>query len=114
MAVVEYARTVLGLTDANSAEFDEQTPHKLIVYMPEVSRTHMGGTMRLGSRRTLLNRPDCITCTLYGGATAFDERHRHRYEVNMDYVKQLEVSFCLSWIGCCVLSFDLAWIVIYL
>ena len=76
--MIEYARTVLGLTGAHSAEFDEAAPHSLIVYMPEVSRTHMGGTMRLGSRRTMLKGTDCVTCRLYGGATAFDERHRHR------------------------------------
>ena len=58
--------------------------------MPEVSRTHMGGTMRLGARRTVLSRPTCVTAQLYGGVTAFDERHRHRYEVNIEYVKQLE------------------------
>ena len=58
--------------------------------MPEVSRTHMGGTMRLGSRRTVLSRPACKTAQLYGGVTAIDERHRHRYEINIDYVKKLE------------------------
>ena len=46
--------------------------------------------MRLGSRRTVLSRPACKTAQLYGGVTAIDERHRHRYEINMDYVKSLE------------------------
>eukprot|EP00965_Chrysotila_dentata_P028607 950900-Pleurochrysis_carterae.AAC.6 len=91
VAVIEYARSVLGYTTAHSAEFDEDTAHKLIVFMPEISRTHMGGTMRLGSRRTVLKTPQCMTARLYNGATAFDERHRHRYEVNIDYVKELEV-----------------------
>uniref|UniRef100_A0A7S0IZT8 CTP synthase n=1 Tax=Calcidiscus leptoporus TaxID=127549 RepID=A0A7S0IZT8_9EUKA len=92
VAVIEFARSVLGHTTAHSAEFDEETAHKLIVFMPEVSRTHMGGTMRLGARRTVLKHPQCKTAQLYDGATAFDERHRHRYEVNIDYVKELEES----------------------
>mmetsp|Transcript_24339 Transcript_24339/g.53153 ORF Transcript_24339/g.53153 Transcript_24339/m.53153 type:complete len:702 (-) Transcript_24339:362-2467(-) len=92
VAVIEYARSVLGYTTAHSAEFDEDTAHKLIVFMPEISRTHMGGTMRLGSRRTVLKTPQCMTARLYNGATAFDERHRHRYEVNIDYVKELEAA----------------------
>jgi len=90
VAVIEFARNVLGYSSAQSAEFDEETPHKLVIFMPEVSRTQMGGTMRLGSRRTVLKNPQCKTAQLYDGATAFDERHRHRYEVNFDYVKELE------------------------
>jgi len=50
VAVIEYARTVLGLEDANSTEFNSKTPHPAIIFMPEGSRTTMGGTMRLGSR----------------------------------------------------------------
>jgi len=92
VGVIEYARSVLNLKDAHSAEFDEATPHPLVVFMPEVSRTQMGGTMRLGSRRTVLRTPQCVTARMYGGVTAFDERHRHRYEVNIKYVKQLEAS----------------------
>jgi CTP synthase len=52
VAVIEYARNVLHWHDANSEEFAPNVPHKVVVYMPEISRTHMGGTMRLGSRRT--------------------------------------------------------------
>ena len=90
VAVIEFARSQLGHVEAHSSEFDKDTPHPLVVFMPEVSRTHMGGTMRLGSRRTVLSRPACKTAQLYGGVTAIDERHRHRYEINMDYVKSLE------------------------
>ena len=90
IAVIEYARNVLGHNGAHSAEFDEATPHPLVVYMPEVSRTQMGGTMRLGARRTVLRSTQCKTSQLYSGATAFDERHRHRYEINIDYVQSLE------------------------
>ena len=58
--------------------------------MPEGSKTHMGGTMRLGARTTVMQRADCKACELHGGAMRFDERHRHRYEVNIDYVPALE------------------------
>ena len=90
VAVIEFARSQLGHADAHSAEFSKETKHPMVVFMPEVSRTHMGGTMRLGARRTVLSRPTCVTAQLYGGVTAFDERHRHRYEVNIEYVKSLE------------------------
>ena len=89
VAVIEFARSQLGHADAHSAEFGEDEA-PMVVFMPEVSRTHMGGTMRLGARRTVLSRPTCVTAQLYGGVTAFDERHRHRYEVNIEYVKSLE------------------------
>ena len=56
--------------------------------MPEVSRTHMGGTMRLGARTTFL-REGSLGAHIYG-ATTISERHRHRYEINIDYVKKLE------------------------
>jgi len=90
LAVVEFARNVLGLMGAHSVEFDSEAKHKIVVYMPEVSRTHMGGTMRLGSRTTILGNSNCITSHLYEGVTAFEERHRHRYEVNGEYVSKLE------------------------
>ncbi|GFZ04551.1 CTP synthase family protein [Actinidia rufa] len=54
------------------------------------SRTHMGSTMRLGSRRTLFQTPDCITAKLYHNSEYVEERHRHRYEVNPDMVSMLE------------------------
>jgi CTP synthase len=76
VGVIEFARSVLGLAEAHSAEFDEATPHPLIVFMPEVSRTQMGGTMRLGSRRTVLRSSNCKSAALYGGVTAFDVRQR--------------------------------------
>ncbi|GAQ80234.1 CTP synthase family protein [Klebsormidium nitens] len=92
IAVVEYARSVLGLSDANSTEFDPATPHPCVVFMPEVSKTHLGGTMRLGARRTLLTTPECITAKLYQAEQFIDERHRHRYEVNPQMVPQLEAA----------------------
>ena len=63
--VIEFARSVLGLPDANSAEFDGASPTPVVVFMPEGSTTHKGGTMRLGTRRTILQTMDCITAKLY-------------------------------------------------
>jgi len=51
IAVIEFARSLLCLPDANSTEFEPETKHPCIIFMPEGSITHMGGTMRLGSRR---------------------------------------------------------------
>ena len=52
VAVIEYARFILGWKGANSTEMNPDTPHPVVIFMPEGSKTHMGGTMRLGSRRT--------------------------------------------------------------
>ncbi|KAJ7949054.1 CTP synthase family protein [Quillaja saponaria] len=98
IAVIEYARSVLGLADANSREFDPETKTPCVVFMPEGSKTHMGGTMRLGSRRTYFRVTDCKSAKLYGNASFVDERHRHRYEVNPDMISQLEDAG-LSFVG---------------
>ena len=90
LAVLEFARHVLGLADSNSAEFDSATPHPAVVFMPEGSTTHKGGTMRLGTRRTVLETVDCIAAKLYQAERYIDERHRHRYEVNPTLVPQME------------------------
>ncbi|KAF8085657.1 hypothetical protein N665_0653s0001 [Sinapis alba] len=90
IAVIEFARSVLGLERANSTEFDAQTPDPVVIFMPEGSRTHMGSTMRLGSRRTLLQSRDSLTSKLYGDVCYVDERHRHRYEVNPEVAQVLE------------------------
>ncbi|KAG5061873.1 hypothetical protein JHK85_003056 [Glycine max] len=90
ISVIEFARSVLGWERANSVEFDAQTPNPVVIFMPEGSRTHMGSTMRLGSRRTLLQTSNCITSKLYGNSEYVDERHRHRYEVNPDVIGTLE------------------------
>lgn len=63
-AVIEYARSVLGLKDANSTEFDPNTKSPCVIFMPEGSKTHMGGTMRLGSRRTYFQVMDCKSAKL--------------------------------------------------
>ncbi|OIT06440.1 PREDICTED: CTP synthase-like isoform X1 [Nicotiana attenuata] len=90
IAVIEYARSVLGLQDANSTEFDPNTQNPCVIFMPEGSKTHMGGTMRLGSRRTYFQVRDSKSAKLYGNQSFLDERHRHRYEVNPDMVQQFE------------------------
>ncbi|OVA10911.1 CTP synthase [Macleaya cordata] len=97
-AVIEFARYVLNLQDANSTEFDPETTNPCVIFMPEGSKTHMGGTMRLGSRRTFFQVTDCKSAKLYGNVSFVDERHRHRYEVNPDMVAQLE-SAGLSFVG---------------
>ena len=90
VAVIEFARHVLGMEGANSTEFDEKTAHPVVIFMPEGSTTHMGATMRLGSRKTMLQNSGCTAHRLYGGVMDVDERHRHRYEVNPDMIESLE------------------------
>ena len=89
MAVVEFARNVLDLEGAHSAEMDPDTPHPVIDLLPEQEGLEdMGGTMRLGAHETQLDSGS-LAAELYGGTTCL-ERHRHRYEVNPDYIDQLE------------------------
>ena len=91
-ATIEFCRNVLGLENANSTEFDENTPTPAIIFMPEISKTHMGGTMRLGTKPTPFLVDDCKIRRLYGGADHVDERHRHRYEVNPELIEQIEAA----------------------
>ncbi|KMT09930.1 hypothetical protein BVRB_5g121470 [Beta vulgaris subsp. vulgaris] len=90
ISVIEFARSVLGWENANSEEFDAEATSLVIKFMPEGSRTHMGNTMRLGSRKTLFQTPNCVTSKLYHNSRFVDERHRHRYEVNPNLVSALE------------------------
>ncbi|KAF8025412.1 hypothetical protein BT93_F2290 [Corymbia citriodora subsp. variegata] len=90
IAVIEFARTILGLQDANSTEFDSNTRNPCVIFMPEGSKTHMGGTMRLGTRRTYFQALESVSAKLYENQRYIDERHRHRYEVNPDMVPRLE------------------------
>ncbi len=92
IATIEFCRNVLGLDGANSAEFDESAPVQAVVFMPEISKTHMGGTMRLGTKPTPFLVDDCKVRRLYGGAGHVDERHRHRYEVNPDLIERIEAA----------------------
>ncbi|KAI8357342.1 CTP synthase [Choanephora cucurbitarum] len=92
IAVIEFARHVCGMADAHSAEMNPDTPTPVVVYMPEISKTHMGGTMRLGLRPTHFQKgtENSRVRKLYGGKSSVDERHRHRYEVNPELVNQIE------------------------
>ncbi|WP_159901813.1 CTP synthase [Salinirussus salinus] len=91
LSVVEFARNVLGLEGAHSAELDEDTPHPVIDLLPEQKETEdMGGTMRLGAHETDL-QAGTLARELYGASTC-TERHRHRYEVNPEYIPDLEAA----------------------
>ena len=84
IAVIEYARHVAGLPDADSGEFDDQCPHKVIDFMPgQSSEIDKGGTLRLGAYPCVI-QPGTTMERCYG-STAVSERHRHRYEFNNEY-----------------------------
>ncbi|XP_044878312.1 CTP synthase 2 isoform X5 [Mauremys mutica] len=82
LAVVEFARNCLNWKDANSTEFDPNTKYPVVIDMPEHNPGDMGGTMRLGKRRTVFKTEDSVLRKLYGDEDFVEERHRHRYEVN--------------------------------
>lgn len=91
--VIEYARNIAGIKDANSAEFDEKTTNPVISTMADQTdvvsgERDMGGTMRLGMYPAAL-KPGSTAERVYGSALV-EERHRHRYEVNNEYRDQLE------------------------
>lgn len=87
--VIEFARNVLGLSDANSTEMDTKTPDNVIDLMEEQkSVSNMGGTMRLGAYECEL-QPGSRVAEAYG-STRIRERHRHRFEFNDDYRRQFE------------------------
>ncbi|MEO3790121.1 CTP synthase [Nonomuraea sp. B10E15] len=92
--VIEAARNMAGVEDANSTEFDPDTKHPVISTMADqedvvAGERDMGGTMRLGSYTAKLAE-GTLARQLYGGVAKADERHRHRYEVNNAYREQLE------------------------
>jgi len=100
LAVVEFARHVAGLSDANSTEFAAQTPHPVVALITEwldregktevrTESSDLGGTMRKGSQRCPV-KPDTLASRIYGDEV--NERHRHRYEVNNVYVPKLEAA----------------------
>ncbi|KAI8922142.1 CTP synthase N-terminus-domain-containing protein [Powellomyces hirtus] len=100
IAVIEFARNVCGLAGANSAELDKDTPHPVVINMPEISATVMGGTMRLGDRPTIFTEESktSITRRLYGNPNVIHERHRHRYEINPEIIDTIEKAG-MSFIG---------------
>ena len=98
LAVIEFARHVAGLTDANSTEFDPTSPHPVVALITEWldregriekrdEQSDLGGTMRKGSQKCPI-KPGTLASKIYGPQV--NERHRHRYEVNNVYVPRLE------------------------
>lgn len=89
MAVIEYARNVMGIEDAHSTEMEPHTPNPVISMMEEQKKvTDKGGTMRLGAYACKLKR-DSMAHQIYG-KTQISERHRHRYEFNNNYLDAFE------------------------
>jgi CTP synthase len=99
LAVIEYARNVVGLDGAHSTEFEPETPHPVIALITEwqdrdgrierrSGQSDLGGTMRLGGQECTL-APDSLAAQIYG-AQSVVERHRHRYEVNDHYLPRLQ------------------------
>jgi len=97
VATIEYARHVAGLAGANSTEFDAATPHPVIALITEWKdadgtikqrdeNSDLGGTMRLGAQSSDVS-PDTLAHRIYGDVVT--ERHRHRYEANVNYLDQL-------------------------
>jgi len=100
LAVIEFARNVAGLKDANSTEFDQHVQYPVVALITEwknrdgsvetrTDDSDLGGTMRLGSQRCPV-KPNTMASSIYG--VEVNERHRHRYEVNNGYVGQLEAA----------------------
>lgn len=100
LAVIEYARDVAGMTDANSTEFNPDSEHPVVALITEwldrdgkvetrSAESDLGGTMRLGAQRCPI-KPGTLAARIYGAEV--NERHRHRYEVNNHYVPALEKS----------------------
>jgi len=91
IAVIEYARNVLGFSDANSGEFDENSCHKVIDFMPDqYGDIPKGGTMRLGAYPC--TAPEGSVLRDIYGSSEISERHRHRYEFNNEYLGQFTSS----------------------
>src|SRR5256886_2478798 len=89
-ACIEFARNVCDLKDADSSEFNVETPHAIIFKLRDlVNVEEMGGTMRLGAWPCLLTEGS-LAREIYGGAEEIGERHRHRYEFNPKYRETLE------------------------
>jgi CTP synthase len=89
LAVIEFARNVCGLKDANSSEINPNSPHPVIDLMPEQRGVeYKGATMRLGAHKVIIE-PGTIAHKLYKRDETY-ERHRHRFEVNLDYLDILK------------------------
>lgn len=93
IAVIEFVRNVLGKKEASSIEFDPELTeeNQAVVYMPEIDRERLGGTMRLGLRPTVFQEDSESSKIrkLYGDSAEVFERHRHRYEVNPKLMEEI-------------------------
>lgn len=93
MAVIEHARNVVGLVNANSTEIDSKTKYPVVDILPEqkknIENNNYGATMRLGEYPAILKKNSQIS-KLYSNKKTVFERHRHRYEINPDLIKKLE------------------------
>ncbi|KAK5631155.1 hypothetical protein RRF57_006870 [Xylaria bambusicola] len=92
VAVMQFARDILSMKEADSEEFRPDSKEPVIIHMPDVDRERMGATMRLGLHDTVF-QPGSESSkirALYGGSDKVHERHRHRYEVNPQYVEKLQ------------------------
>ncbi|KAL2151432.1 hypothetical protein VTH82DRAFT_6530 [Thermothelomyces myriococcoides] len=92
VAAIQFARDLCGMPEATSEEFDAQAKDLIVVNMPELDKENMGGTMRLGLRKTIFQPGTewSRARALYGGVDVIEERHRHRYEINPQMVETLE------------------------
>lgn len=93
VALISFARDVLGIADATSEEFDsfKTSKNHVIIFMPEISKETMGANMRLGARYVEFTNPEnSLASSLYGGQQRVMERHRHRYEFNIAYKERME------------------------
>jgi CTP synthase len=92
VAVIEFARNVLGLAEASSTEFNQKTRYPVISELPEQKKIEgLGGTMRLGAQDVQI-LPGTLAHYLAGGRTMIHERFRHRYEVDPEYIQRLEAA----------------------
>lgn len=93
IAVIEFARHVCDIPNASSIELNEKCLDPVVIFMPEIDKVNLGGTMRLGLRPTLFQEGSewSRLRQLYGESTEIQERHRHRYEVNPEYIDRLAV-----------------------
>ena len=90
VAVIEFARNVLGHADANSTEFNKDSSAPVVCLQEEQKHIeNMGATMRLGAYPAHI-KADTLCSKLYGGKEIISERHRHRYEFNADYREEVE------------------------
>ncbi len=93
LAVIEFARNILGLSDANSTENDTKTKNPIVSILStqkaKMERREFGGTMRLGAKKILINK-NTKTSKIYNNIKTVSERHRHRYFINTDYKDKLE------------------------